>query len=69
MLYLRDPDGLPRHLRRNMLDGLSDMNQLRFEQTGDPEIETRIQQYEMAYRMQASVPELTDVSDETESTF
>ena len=69
VLYLRDPDGLPRHLRRNMLDGLSDLNQLRFEQTGDPEIETRIQQYEMAYRMQASVPELTDVSDETESTF
>tara|TARA_R110002072_G_scaffold303109_1_gene493953 strand:- start:43190 stop:44662 length:1473 start_codon:yes stop_codon:yes gene_type:complete len=69
VLYLRDPEGLPRHLRRNMLDGLSDLNQLRFEQTRDPEIETRIQQYEMAYRMQASVPELTDVSDETESTF
>jgi hypothetical protein len=69
VLYLRDPDGLPRHLRRNMLDGLGQMNQLRFEQTHDPEIETRIQQYEMAYRMQASVPELTDVSDEPESTF
>lgn len=69
VLYLRDPEGLPRHLRRSMLDGLSGLNQLRFEQTGDPEIETRIQQYEMAYRMQASVPELTDVSDEPESTF
>ena len=69
VLYLRDPDGLPRHLRRNMLDGLGELNQLRFEQTRDPEIETRIQQYEMAYRMQASVPELTDVSDEPESTF
>jgi hypothetical protein len=69
VLYLRDPDGLPRHLRRNMLDGLGELNQLRFEQTHDPEIETRIQQYEMAYRMQASVPELTDVSDEPESTF
>lgn len=69
VLYLRDPDGLPRHLRRNMLDGLGELNQLRFEQTRDPEIETRIQQYEMAYRMQASVPELTDVGDEPESTF
>lgn len=69
VLYLRDPDGLPRHLRRSMLDGLGGMNQLRYEQTRDPEIETRIKQYEMAYRMQASVPELTDVSDEPESTF
>ncbi|MGZ0172814.1 MAG: DUF1501 domain-containing protein [Planctomycetales bacterium] len=67
VLYLRDPDGLPRHLRRNMLDGLGGLNQIRYEQTGDPEIETRIKQYEMAYRMQASVPELTD--DEPESTF
>lgn len=69
VLYLRDPDGLPRHLRRNMLDGLGELNQLRFDQTHDPEIETRIKQYEMAYRMQASVPELIDVSDEPESTF
>ena len=69
VLYLRDPKGLPRHLRRKMLDGLGSLNQVRHEQTGDPEIETRIKQYEMAYRMQASVPELTDVSDEPESTF
>ena len=69
VLYLRDPDGLPRHLRREMLDRLGELNQLRFEQTGDPEIETRIQQYEMAFRMQASVPELTDISDEPESVF
>jgi len=69
VLYLNDPSGLPRHLRRSMLNGLSDLNQLRHQQTGDPEIETRIKQYEMAYRMQASVPELTDVSDEPESTF
>ena len=69
VLYLRDPDGLPRHLRRGMLDGLSEVNRLRFEQTQDPEIETRIRQYEMAYRMQASVPELTDLSHEPESTF
>lgn len=69
VLYLNDPDGLPRHLRRSMLDGLGDLNQIHQSQTGDPEIETRIKQYEMAYRMQASVPELTDVSDEPESTF
>jgi hypothetical protein len=69
VLYLRDPDGLPRSLRRNMLDGLAEMNRMRFEQTGDPEIETRIRQYEMAWRMQSSIPELNDLSDEPESTF
>jgi len=69
VLYLRDPEGLPRKLRRSMLNGLGDLNRIRYEQTGDPEIQTRIQQYEMAYRMQASVPELTDISDEPESTF
>lgn len=69
VLYLNDPDGLPRDLRRGMLDGLNEINAIRQQQTGDPEIETRIQQYEMAYRMQASVPDLTDVSDEPESTF
>ena len=69
VLYLNDPDGLPRPLRRSMLNGLSELNSMRYAQTGDPEIETRIKQYEMAYRMQASVPELTDLSDEPESTF
>jgi hypothetical protein len=69
VLYLNDPDGLPRELRRGMLDGLNEINAIRQQQTGDPEIETRIQQYEMAYRMQASVPDLTDVSNEPESTF
>ena len=69
VLYLRDPDGLPRHIRRGMLDGIAKLNQFRFDKTGDPEIETRIQQYEMAWRMQTSVPELTDLSDEPESTF
>lgn len=69
VLYLNDPDGLPRELRRGMLDGLNEINAIRQQQTGDPEIETRIQQYEMAYRMQTSVPDLTDVSDEPESTF
>jgi hypothetical protein len=69
VLYLRDPDGLPRDLRRGMLDGLSELNQQRFEQTGDPEITTRIRQYEMAYRMQTSIPELTNLSDEPEEVF
>lgn len=69
VLYLRDPDGLPRELRRGMLDGLGELNQMRHETTGDPEIETRIRQYEMAFRMQSSIPELTDLSDEPESTF
>lgn len=69
VLYLRDPDGLPVELRRGMLDGLSQLNQQRLNDTGDPEIATRIQQYEMAYRMQTSVPELTDLRDEPEEVF
>lgn len=69
VLYLQDPEGLPRELRRSMLDGLAELNEIRLKQTGDPEISTRIRQYEMAYRMQASVPELTDLSDEPEETF
>ncbi|MAI70921.1 MAG: sulfatase [Rhodopirellula sp.] len=69
VLYLNDPEGLPRELRRGMLNGLNEINAIRQLQTGDPEITTRIQQYEMAYRMQASVPDLTDISDEPESTF
>lgn len=69
VLYLRDPDGLPRELRREMLNGLGELNQLHYQETGDAEVETRIKQYEMAFRMQTSVPELTDISDEPESTF
>ncbi len=69
VLYLRDPEGMPRTVRRGMLDGLAELNQQRLEQTGDPEIATRIRQYEMAYRMQASVPELTDLKDEPEEVF
>lgn len=69
VLYLNDPEGMPRAVRRDMLDGLTELNQLRHQATGDPEIETRIRQYEMAWRMQTSIPELTDLSDEAESTF
>ncbi|MFK7739954.1 MAG: DUF1501 domain-containing protein [Planctomycetota bacterium] len=69
VLYLRDPAGDDLQARRGMLDDLADLNRLRQEATGDPEIATRVLQYEMAYRMQTSVPDLTDLSDEPESTF
>jgi hypothetical protein len=64
VLYLSDPPGLDRSMRRRMLDDLARLNQLRLAEQGDPEIATRIAQYEMAYRMQTSVPELTDLSRE-----
>jgi hypothetical protein len=66
VLYLSNPAGLDAGTRRRMLDDLSKLNQIQFEAFGDPEIATRIAQYEMAYRMQTSVPELIDVSDEPE---
>ena len=69
VLYLSDPPGVNRERRRTMLDGIAELNQHLHERVGDPEIETRIEQYEMAFRMQASVPELVDVSSEPESTF
>ena len=64
VLYLNNPDGFDATARRRMLDDLARLNQQSLEEFGDPEIDTRIQQYEMAYRMQTSVPELTDFSDE-----
>ncbi|MCA8999313.1 MAG: DUF1501 domain-containing protein [Planctomycetaceae bacterium] len=69
VLYLTNPAGIPSELRRTMLDAIGEINQRNFEQLGDPEIQTRIAQYEMAYRMQTSVPELMDLSGESESTF
>jgi hypothetical protein len=69
VLYLNDPPGLRRSMRREMLDRLQTLNKLEFEREGDPEIAARISQYEMAFRMQSSVPDLTDLSDETEKTF
>jgi hypothetical protein len=66
VLYLANPAGCDRRLRRTMLDQVADLNQMKLEAVGDPEIATRITQYEMAFRMQSSVPELTDVSDEPE---
>lgn len=64
VLYLSNPAGLDSAARREMLDGLSALNHKLYDETGDPEINTRIAQYEMAYRMQTSVPELLDLSDE-----
>ncbi|MBI82346.1 MAG: sulfatase [Planctomycetaceae bacterium] len=64
VLYLSTPDGMRREVRRGILDDLARLNHLQYDQFGDPEIVTRIAQYEMAYKMQASVPELTDISQE-----
>lgn len=69
VLYVKDPDGVTREVRRDTLDALRDLNQLRFSATLDPEIESRIAQYELAYRMQSSVPELTDISKESQDTL
>ncbi|MGJ8726318.1 MAG: DUF1501 domain-containing protein [Roseibacillus sp.] len=69
VLYLKDAPGIDRETRRHMLDGLAKLNQESLELVGDPNIQTRILQYEMAFRMQASVPELTDLSSEPESSF
>ena len=64
VLYLRDNDGTSRKDRREMLDNLAELNDLSYKQFGDPEIATRIKQYEMAYRMQTAVPEIMDLSKE-----
>src|SRR5438045_3988401 len=64
VLYLSNPDGMSREVRRGMLDDVSKLNELKLADFGDPEIATRISQYEMAYRMQTSVPELADLSRE-----
>jgi hypothetical protein len=69
VLYLAPPPGLSPEGRRAMFDGLAELNRMEHEAFGDPEINTRIAQYEMAYRMQTSVPELADLSQEPESTF
>ena len=66
VLYLNNPDGIDKTDRRSMLDQLASLNELGFAETGDPEIRARIQQYEMAFRMQTAVPELMDVSREPE---
>jgi uncharacterized protein (DUF1501 family) len=67
VLYLSNPPGVDASTRRRMLDGVGQLNQMAAQAFGDPEINTRIAQYEMAYRMQTSVPELTDLSGEPRS--
>jgi uncharacterized protein (DUF1501 family) len=69
VLYLNNPPGVSSELRRKTLDHIGALNRMHLEVAGDPEIATRIAQYEMAFRMQSSVPELTEISDEPESTF
>ncbi len=67
VLYLSNPDGMSRAMRREWLNDIAQLNQKQLDDFGDPEIATRIAQYEMAFKMQASVPELTDLSDEPQS--
>jgi hypothetical protein len=69
VLYLQDPAGIDRAMRRRMLDRIARINEGHYEQFGDPETQTRIAQYEMAFRMQTSVPDLMDLGTEPESTF
>lgn len=69
ILYINNPPGVPKEMRRTTLDGLKALNEMTFKTVGDAETHTRIQQYELAFRMQSSVPELTDLSKEPESTF
>jgi hypothetical protein len=69
VLYLSNPKGMTPDIRRAMLDGVQTLNQRHYEEVGDPETHARITQYEMAFRMQTSVPELTDMSDEPDHIF
>jgi uncharacterized protein (DUF1501 family) len=69
ILYVGDPEGLPRDLRRDSLDALTRLNQLQCERMGDPETLARVAQYELAFRMQMSVPEATELEDERPETL
>ena len=69
ILYINNPPGVPASVRRRTIDGLNALNQINYAALGDPETQTRIQQYELAFRMQASVPELTDLSSEPDHIF
>jgi uncharacterized protein (DUF1501 family) len=69
VLYVNNPEGMPSAIRRRMLDGLGQLNQMELDRLGDPETRVRMTQYEMAFRMQSSVPELTDLSREPESVY
>jgi hypothetical protein len=69
VLYLQNPDGISAQSRRKMLDRLAELNAAQYDDLGDPEITARVAEYEMAYRMQTSVPEVMNVADEPASTF
>lgn len=69
VLYLNNPDGISMASRRRMLDALHDLHQENADRMGEAEVDAKIAQYEMAYKMQSSVPDATDLSDESESTF
>ena len=69
ILYINNPPGVPDSMRKRTIEGLNALNEITYKQVGDPETHTRIKQYEMAFRMQASVPELTDLKSEPEHTF
>jgi hypothetical protein len=69
ILYINNPPGVPSSVRQRTIEGLNALNELNYQTYGDPETQTRIQQYEMAFRMQASVPELTDLSQEPQHIF
>ena len=69
ILYINNPPGVPSKLRKRSIEGLNRLNEIHYSKLADPETNTRIQQYEMAFRMQASVPELTDLTQESEHTF
>ena len=69
ILYINNPPGVPDSVRKRTIEGLNAMNEIAYKQVGDPETHTRIQQYEMAFRMQASVPELTDLKSEPEHIY
>src|SRR5205085_1414818 len=69
ILFINNPPGVDANVRRKTLDGLRRLNEMNYQLVGDPETHTRIQQYEMAFRMQSSVPELTDLSKEDAKTL
>ena len=69
VLFLSDPKGIDRNNRGQMIERMNQLNRMRYQEIGDPEIEARIDAFEMAFRMQASVPELMDLSSETKQTL
>ena len=69
ILFINNPAGVPSEIRQQTIQNINALNELNYKAVGDPEIHTRIKQYEMAFRMQSSVPELTDLGNEPDSTF